>query len=445
MIENKRMKYAESSVHRWADIRPDISYSLIIWYNAVIVKDELFIYAVQLAGKEQKMELNKSNMKKIALLIAFGIAFYLGLKNLYLFSELANVIGSIFEPILLGLAISFILNVLMRQVEGRLLAPISRRYTKNWPKIRRTISILITFLIVIGIIALIMLILIPELVRTITSLTNNIPGFFSELQTSIIKIEQKYPAISQYVNSINIDWTNISQMLAQFGQKLANTLVGSTVTVATNLFHALITMILGLVFAINILVQKEKLIAQSKRLLCAYLPQRPAAVIIRICSLTNRAFSNFIAGQCTEACILGSLCFIGMQIFRFPYALLVSVIVAFMALIPIFGAFLSTCIGALLILVVNPIQAVWFVIFFVVLQQLEGNLIFPRVVGSKVGLPALWVLAAVTIGGNTFGLVGMLVNIPLCAVMYTLLREDVNKRLERAKLRCEALQEKEEP
>nr|WP_319487185.1 AI-2E family transporter [uncultured Caproiciproducens sp.] len=387
------------------------------------------------------MELNKSNLKKIALLIAFGIAFYLGLQNLYRFSELAKIIVGIFEPILLGLAIAFILNVLMRQVEGRLFAPISRRFTKNWPKVRRTISILITFLIVIGIIALMILIVLPELVRTITSLTNNIPSFFSELQTNLMKTEKKYPAISEYVNNINIDWTNISQMLAQAGQKLANTLVGSTVTVATNLFHALITLILGLVFAINILVQKEKLEAQTKRILCAYLPQKPSAIIIRICSLTNHAFSNFIAGQCTEACILGSLCFIGMQIFRFPFALLVSVIVAFMALIPIFGAFLSTCIGALLILVVSPIQAVWFIIFFVVLQQLEGNLIFPHVVGSKVGLPALWVLVAVTIGGNTFGIVGMLVNIPLCAVMYTLLREDVNRRMEKSKLRHSPPQE----
>ncbi len=390
------------------------------------------------------MELNKSNMKKIALLIAFSIVLYLGLKNLYRFSELTGIIAGIFEPILLGLAISFILNVLMRNVESRLLAPINRRYTKNWLKVRRAVSILITFLIVIGIIALIMLILIPELVRTITSLTNNIPGFFTELQNNLIAVGNKYPAVREYVSNLQIDWTNLSQMLAQYGQKLANTLVGSTVTVATNLFHAVITMVLGLVFAINILAQKEKLEAQTKRFLYAYFPQKPADTIVRVCSLTDHAFSNFIAGQCTEACILGSLCFIGMQIFSFPYALLVSVIVAFMALIPIFGAFLSTCIGALLILVVNPIQAVWFVVFFVVLQQLEGNLIFPRVVGSKVGLPALWVLAAVTIGGNTFGLVGMLVNIPLCAVMYTLLRENINKRLEEKKLNGQPSKEKED-
>lgn len=387
------------------------------------------------------MELNKSNMKKLILLIAFGVAFYLGLQNLHRVSDLVNILGGIFAPLLLGLALTFILNVLMRQVETHLFAPLNRRYTKNWPKLRRPMGILVTLLIIIGIIFLIMLIVVPELIRTITNLTNVIPPFFSGLQNSFLQIKEKYPNIGQSISNINIDWTNISQMLAEYGQKLANSLVGSTVTVATNVMHGAITFLLGLIFAINILAQKEKLQAQAKRFLYAYFPKKPAETISRLCSLTNHAFSSFIAGQCTEACILGTLCFIGMNIFRFPYALLVSVLVAFMALIPIFGALVSTVIGALLILVVNPIQAVWFIVFFVVLQQLEGNLIFPRVVGSKVGLPALWVLAAVTIGGNAFGLLGMLLNIPLSAVLYTLLREDVNKRLAKPKPQNEPIQD----
>jgi len=375
------------------------------------------------------MELNKSNMKKLALLIGFGIAFYLGLQNVYRISELANILIGIFEPLLLGLALTFILNVLMRQVENHLFAPLNRRYKKRWPKVRRPLSIFLTLLIVMGIIALIALIVLPELVRTITNLTNSIPTFFTGLQQNITKIRQENPTIGEYISNININWTSISQMLAQYGQNLANTLVGSTISVATNVFHAVLTFILGLILALNILAQKEKLESQTKRVVYAYLPQKAADTLVRVCSLTNRAFSNFIAGQCTEACILGTLCFIGMNIFRFPYALLVSVLVVFMALIPIFGAFLSTVLGALLILVVSPIQAIWYVVFFVILQQLEGNLIFPRVVGSKVGLPALWVLVAVTIGGNAFGLIGMLINIPICAVLYTLLRENVNKRL----------------
>ncbi|MDF2631668.1 MAG: family transporter [Caproiciproducens sp.] len=388
-----------------------------------------------------KMELNKSNMKKLVLLIAFGAAFYMGLQNLYRVSDLINTIVGIFEPIVLGLAFAFILNVLMRQVETRLSAPLNRRYTKNWPKVRRPLSILLSLLIVISIIALILLIVVPELVRTITNLASSIPVFVNELQSTLIKLSEKYPDIGKYARNINIDWTNISQMLASYVQSIGSSLVNSTVAATTNVFHGAMTFVLSFVIGINILMQKEKLENQTKRVLCAYLPQKFTDPFLRICGLTNRAFSNFIAGQCTEACILATLCFIGMNIFRFPYALLVSVIVAFMALIPIIGAFLSTVIGALLISIVSPLQAIWFIVFFVVLQQLEGNLIFPHVVGSKVGLPGLWVLIAVTIGGNAFGVVGMIVNIPLCSVLYTLLRENV-KRLEKSKLH--AVQEQEE-
>jgi predicted PurR-regulated permease PerM len=375
------------------------------------------------------MELNKSNMKKIALLIAFGIAFYLGLKNIARISDLVSFIGRIFAPLLLGLALAFILNVLMRQVETVFFAPLNRRYTKRWPKARRPVSILVTFLIIIGIIALILLILVPELANTFKSLMKNVPTFFSQLQDSLMAIKVKYPAIGKYISNIDIDWSNVSNMVEQYGQKIASTLVNSTVTVATSIVNGIVTFILGLIFAIDILAQKETLRRQAKHVLYAYLPKKFTDKTIRLGNLTNRTFSNFIIGQCTEACILGTLCFIGMNIFRFPYAVLVSVLVTFMALIPIFGAFFSASIGALLILVVNPIKAFWFVVFFIVLQQLEGNLIYPRVVGSKVGLPALWVLAAITIGGNMFGLIGMLINIPLCSVLYILLREDVSKRL----------------
>ncbi len=380
------------------------------------------------------MELNRSNMKKLMLLIAFAVAFYLGLKNIYRFSELAGFLIGILEPILLGLAITFILNVLMRQVEMRLFAPLNSRYTKNWPKVRRMVSICITLMLFAGIIALILLIVVPELVRTITSFTSKVPSFFNELQTTISYVEKRYPYIGQYFRTINVDWSSISQMIATYGQNIGRTLVDSTVTVTTNVARTAVNFILGFVISINILAQKEKLRDQSKRVLYAYLPRRRTDHFLRICSLTNQAFSNFLIGQCTEACILGMLCFIGMNIFSFPFAALVSVIVAFDALIPIIGAMLSVIIGALLILIVSPIQAIWFVLFFLVLQQLEGNLIYPRVVGSRVGLPALWVLIAVTIGGNAFGIIGMILNIPICSVLYTLLRENVEKRLGKARL-----------
>ncbi|QAT50557.1 AI-2E family transporter [Caproiciproducens sp. NJN-50] len=388
------------------------------------------------------MELNRKNMKMLALLIAFGIVFYMALQNLYRIPDLLGILGGVFAPILLGLVFAFILNIVMLPIETKLFSGLNRKPLKIWPKIRRPVSILTSLLIVIGLIALILLIVVPELVRTITSLTNQTPSFFNGLQKSLAQIASEYPAIGEYLRSIKIDWASASQMIAANGQKLAGTLVGSTVMVTANVFHAALTLVLSFVIALNILIQKEKLRRQAIRVFQAYLPNKFHVPFLRLCSLVYTAFSNFIVGQCTEACILGTLCLIGMSLFRFPYALLVSVLVAFMALIPIIGAFLSTVIGALLILIVSPIQAIWFVVFFVILQQLEGNLIFPHVVGSRVGLPALWVLVAVTIGGNLFGVAGMLVSIPVCSVLYTLLREDVSKRLK--KRRCPAEQQTSE-
>lgn len=379
------------------------------------------------------MELNKSNMKKILLLIVLGTAFYMALKNLYQLPHLMDSIFGIIGPVLAGFAIAFFVNVLMVQIETRLFRVLNRRCKKIWPKVRRAVSIFLSLLIIVGLIALILFIVIPELVRTITNLTHNIPSFFNKLQDSVTKINQDHPKIAGYFSNININWGNISEMLAEYGQKFAGNLVGSTVAVTAGLFHGAISFVLSFVISINALAQKEKLCAQAKKVMYSYLPHRYADPVYHVLHLTNRAFYNFIAGTCTEACILGTLCFIGMNVFRFPYALLISVFVAFMALIPILGAFFSNVVGALLISIVSPIQALWFIVFFVVLQQLEGNLIYPRVVGSRVGLPAIWVLVAVTIGGNAFGVWGMIISVPICSVLYALLRENVEKRQNRAK------------
>ncbi|MCI1966956.1 MAG: AI-2E family transporter [Oscillospiraceae bacterium] len=375
------------------------------------------------------MGLNKSNMKKLMILIAFGIVFYMALQNLYLIPTLFRNLRTVLAPVLLGPVFAFVLNIVMLPIERRLFGPLNRNCKKLWPKMRRPVSMLTALLVVIGAIALILLIVVPELAKTISSLAKQIPSSFNSLQTGLMQLGADYPAIGKYVGSIKMDWASASQMITTYGQKLAGALVGSTVTITASVFQGALTLVLSFVIALNILLQKEKLHRQAVRVLYAYLPSKINTVVLRLCRLIYRAFFNFIVGQCTEACILATLCLIGMSLFHFPYAPLVSVLVAFMALIPIIGAFLSAVIGGLLILIVSPIQAVWFVVFFVILQQLEGNLIFPHVVGSKVGLPALWVLVAVTIGGNLFGVVGMLVSIPVGSVLYSLLREDVNKRL----------------
>lgn len=375
------------------------------------------------------MELNKSNIKKIILIIAFAIAFYLGLKNISSFSGLMNYISAIFAPIILGLALGFIINVLLRQVENILFKPLNKRCKKIWPKIRRPISILVTFVLIAGIIAIIILIMIPGIQNTIQKLTVNIPPFIAGIQDKIAEIKKDYPVTQTFLDNFNFDWDSAIKTIETYIQGFGGSLLNSTVSVATGVVSGVVTFVFGLIFSIELLSHKEQLKSQTRRVVLAYLPEKVAEKIFKIAYLTNHAFTNFIVGQCTEACILAFLCFIGMNIFGFPYSPLISVFVAFMALIPIFGSFLSATFGALLILVDSPIKALWFVVFFVVLQQLEGNLIYPRVVGSRVGLPPIWVLAAITIGANTFGLIGMIINIPIFSVLYVLLRENVHKRL----------------
>ena len=202
-------------------------------------------------------------------------------------------------------------------------------------------------------------------------------------------------------------------------------------TAASSIVSGIVDFFIGFIFAIYVLAQREKLSRQVKMILYAALPEAAADYLCRVGALACRVFSNFFSGQCLEACILGFLFVIAMTIFRMPYAVLVGVLVAFTALIPMFGAFIGCALGAFLILMQNPIQALWFIVMFIVIQQLEGNLIYPKVVGNSVGLPSIWVLAAVTLGGSTMGVLGMLIMIPLCSVAYSLLRESVYGRLKK--------------
>lgn len=374
------------------------------------------------------MELNKGNMKRISLLIVLAIVFYMLVKNLYLIPSFFGAILDIVGPVLAGFAVAFVVNVLMLQLENRLFAPLNRKFKKRWPKVKRGVSIVLSFLIILGLITLLLFFVIPELVRTITSLTHSVPSAIANLQKNITAFSAQHPKLAEYADSLNINWPNISAAIASYGQKIAGSLVSATVSATTSIFHGAISLVLTLVIAINTLAQKEKLIGQIKRVLYAYLPSKHADAIHHVFRLTSRAFYNCITGTMTEACILGTLCFIGMSIFHFPYALLISILVAFNALIPIIGAFLSTVVGALLTAIISPIQGLWFVVYFCILQQLEGNLIYPRVVGSRVGLPVLWMLIAITIGGNAFGVLGMIINIPICSVLYTLLRENVHRQ-----------------
>ena len=253
------------------------------------------------------------------------------------------------------------------------------------------------------------------------------------VQVMLEKKFGEYPEIVEYINNINlqIDWKDTFEKIAGFVTTGAGTVLSSTLTAAMSIASGIATFGIAFIFAIYILLQKENLARQFKKLFYAYFPERAVNEFIRICRMAEQTFSKFLAGQCTEAVILGTMFFITLSLLRLPYSLLIGVLIAFTALIPIFGAFIGCAIGIFLTLVVNPVQAVWFTIVFFVLQQIEGNLIYPHVVGNSVGLPSIWVLAAVSIGGSMMGVVGMLIFIPLCSVVYALVREDVNRRLKR--------------
>jgi len=368
------------------------------------------------------MELNDSTIKKIRWLIVFSVvAVVAGINYRSLFALLVRAVA-ILTPFLLGGVMAFVLSVPMRAIEGIL--PV-----KKESQIRRPLSLCLTFLFVIGILLLVIFVVMPQLFDTILSLQYSLPVFWNGVKEEAEKIFSQYPEIADYINNIHIDWKSYLEKIIQFLSVGAGTVLSSTISAALSIISGVTTFAIGLVFAVYILLQKENLSRQMKKLMKAFFPDHVSERILEILSLANRTFSNFLAGQCVEAVILGSMFFITLSVLRLPYALLIGVLIAFTALIPMFGALIGCAIGVFLMLMVKPFDAALFLIIFFVLQQIEGNLIYPHVVGNSVGLPAIWVLVAVTIGGSAMGIAGMLIFIPLCSVLYAVLRETVNKRI----------------
>lgn len=377
------------------------------------------------------MKLNRDTMKQLMWLIAFGIVLYLGLVNLYRLRAFIGTAAAILQPILLGFVVAYVFNILMREIETRAFSRLDRRFVGRWLRVRRPLSIFLSLVLVFGLLGLIAFIIVPDLVASATSLTGDIPVLLGRLQRWYTAFARKYPAIGSRLAGFQVDWDSLSRILAQQAQQSTKSFVNHTLALTANIFNGFISFILGFVIAINILFSKETLKRQLKRLLYAFLPKNFPAKTIRLLRLTDQAFSDFITGQCLGAAVLGVLCFLGMLVFRFPFALLISVLVALFALLPILGQIFSVLIGALLILTVSPIRALWFCLYLLVLQQLNGNLIYPKVVGTKIGLPTLWVLVAITLGGNLFGIAGMLVSIPLFSVARTLLGESIDRQLKK--------------
>ena len=379
------------------------------------------------------MELTKQTKKHIMQILAFAILLYCGIEHFDVVINAVRFILGIIMPFLVGGVIAFIFNVPMKKIEKHLFAK-----NKKMEKWRRPLAYLLTLLLVIGIIVLVLVVVIPELGNTISMLVAQIPVAFDAVAEWANDMLKEYPALEPAVAELDINWSSVSASVVEFIQSIASGLVSSGVGFFSGIVSGVATFVIAFTFSIYVLFQKERLQRQAKQILYALLPEKVTEKIISVASLSNQIFSNFLSGQCVEAVILGTLFVITMTIFRMPYAMLTGIVIAITALVPIFGAFIGCVVGMLLIVMVNPIQAIWFLILFLVLQQLEGNLIYPHVVGNSVGLPSIWVLAAVTIGGNLFGIAGILIFIPLCSVLYALFRDFVKMRLRKRGIKSES-------
>lgn len=373
------------------------------------------------------MEWKKENLRGLLLVVCGGIAFYSLLQNLPAVAMAVGWLLGILAPFLLGGAMAFVLNVPMRAIERRLFPVRPGRRAK---KGRRPLALLITLLAVIGVLVLASSVIGPGIAEAVRSLAAQVPAAAERLWEQVSRLEQYLPALESLLADWNMeDWKNITQKAAELLQTWGGGIVSSGSMVIGGVVSGVSTFVIALIFSFYILLQKEKLGRQGRQVLYALLPERRADRTLEILRLSSRTFSSFLSGQCLEACILGTLFVVSMTIFRMPYALLVGVLIALTALIPIVGAFIGCAVGALLIAIADPWKALGFVVLFLVLQQVEGNLIYPHVVGSSVGLPSIWVLAAVTLGGKLMGIVGMLLFIPLCSVLYALFRDYVKTRL----------------
>ena len=383
-----------------------------------------------------ELKIEKKTLKRILLVAVVCIVLYWILSAPVQLKMVLGILGNIFTPFIVGLVIAFIINVPMRWLESKM-----TKVRKHW--VRRVIAMSLSFLLVVAILAGVLWLLIPEVVKTISDLIPQLTEFVSNLEVNIENLIKDNPQLSNWLfgegGAADFDWAGLIETgLAFLGERLAD-IVTTTLLALLSVGSFLISAFIAIVFAIYVLYQKELLARQGRRLLYAFLPEKIADNTLRIMRLSNSAFSRFLSGQCIEVCILGSMFAIAMAIFNMPFIPLICVLIAITAFVPYVGAWAACFIGAFLIMVVDPTKALWFMAMFLVVQEIENNLIYPKVVGTSIGLSGMWVLLAISIGGELFGVFGMIVMIPIASVIYTLLSEVTEKRLQKRNVANEKL------
>lgn len=334
---------------------------------------------------------------------------------------------SVFKPFIIGIAIAFLINIPMKCFEKRLITPLLKKSRlKNSKIFARILSLLLTLIILFVLISSFVNFVIPQLVKSTSSLVSGVPQYIDTLQS----YATNYFSHIKLSDSMHTNILSGMEKLSNFVVKFANYFISNILGITFSITSAITNFLIGFIIAIYILLSKEKLLIQCKKVTYAFLSEKNANRAIDVSHLVCHKFSRFIAGQCTDGAILGTLCFIGMSIFKMPYALLVSTLIAIADLIPIFGTFIGTAIAAFIIFMVKPITALYFIIMIVVIQQIEGNLVYPFVVGNSIGLSSFWILVPIFVGSSTFGVLGIIIGVPLFSVIYTLASGYINKRLE---------------
>ena len=369
------------------------------------------------------MNLRRETLKKIRGLIVFTILMLVLFWNYKLLFAGIGFLWKVIKPFVIGLGIAFVLNLPTRFFERKLFG--------RMKKGGRQLGLLLTIAIAVGVMCTIAFLLLPELGKTITHLGENMNAVLPKIQRSVVNLLQKEPELAKWVADLDMSWETLSRYGMKFLQSGVAGFFSSTMETVRNIISGATTFVIGFVFACYLLLQKERLYIQAKKTLYAFLPRDWTEIILAFCSLANDIFSKFLSGQCLEALILGGMFLAIMLVLRIPYALLLSIVIAITALIPIFGAFIGCAVGVLLIITVSPTKALLFAIIFLVLQQVEGDFIYPHIVGRSVGLPSIWVLFSVTVGAGLWGIVGMVLFIPISSVFYSMMKGIIHRRLER--------------
>ena len=366
----------------------------------------------------------KLTFKDCALLVGSAFVLYLGVHYWQKLADLVQLVLGAAVPLIVGCIIAYVVNILMRCYEN--LCP-ERKTSTPLRALRRPACMIAAFLTLFAIVALIVCLVLPQLTDAVKVIVAAFPGFMDKA----LDLVKEYGLLSEEVLAplMNIDWQNTLSQIFNMLKSGIGSVMDVVMTTVSSVFSGVVTALVALIFSVYLLMSKERLGGQFYRVAAHYLPHRWIETMRYLLWVVDHCFHRYIVGQCIEAVILGTLCAIGMGLLKLPYATMIGALIAFTALIPVAGAYIGAGVGAFMILTVDPIKALIFLIFLVILQQLEGNLIYPRVVGSSMGLPGIWVLAAVTVGGGIMGIGGMLLGVPLAAA-YRMLRDDVDSHLQ---------------